>query len=146
MSTTRRYCAFRVGDLLLGVPVECVQEVLRPLDITFVPLAPPAVSGLINLRGEIVTAIDLRCRLGIPARAEGDARPMNVVVRAGEGPVSLLVDDIVDVIEVSDQQFEMVPETAARAGRDLFIGVYKLEKSLLLALDPERATQVGLTP
>jgi purine-binding chemotaxis protein CheW len=107
--------------------------------MTRVPLAPRVVQGLINLRGQIVTAIDLRRRLDLPDRPE-DARPMNVVVRTSDGVVSLLVDEIGDVLEVDQSLLERPPETIAGAARELVTGVYKLKDRLLLALDVEQAT------
>jgi purine-binding chemotaxis protein CheW len=107
-----------------------------------VPLTSPVVGGLINLRGEIVTTVDLRWRLGLPP-AEGDREPMNVVIRGPEGVVSLLVDEIEDVIEVDDSALEAPPATLPEALRDLVVGVYKLDAELLLLLDAER---VGAVP
>ncbi len=118
-----------------------VQEVIRYQEMTSVPLAPATVEGLINLRGQIVTAIELRRRLGLPARAEGRL-PMNVVVRTDEGPLSLLVDEIGDVVEVQDDQYESAPETLTGRVGDLVTGVYKLAERLLLVLDVEQAVAV----
>jgi purine-binding chemotaxis protein CheW len=106
-----------------------------------VPLASPVVSGLINLRGRIVTAIDLRRRLGLPDRAAGK-RPMNVVVRTGEEVVSLLVDEIGDVIEVPEEKFEKPPETLRGIARTLVEGAYKLENQLMLVLNTCETVEV----
>ncbi len=133
----RQLCTFYLNGLYLGVDVTRVQEVIRYQDMTRVPLAAPEVRGLINLRGQIVTAIDLRTRMGFAPLA--DAQPMNVVVRGLWGNVSLLVDQIGDVVEVNEQTFERLPETVAAASRELFLGVYKLNRQLLLVLDAERA-------
>ena len=95
---------------MFGVDAQTVQEVIRYQEMTRVPKAPPSVSGLINLRGQIVTAIDLRTRLGLKPRAAGKL-PMNVVVRSDDGAVSLLVDQIGDVIEVDADNFETPPDT-----------------------------------
>ncbi len=133
----RQLCTFYLNGLYLGVDVTRVQEVIRYHDMTRVPLAAPEVRGLINLRGQIVTAIDLRTRMGFAPLA--DAQPMNVVVRGLWGNVSLLVDQIGDVVEVNEQTFERLPETVAAASRELFLGVYKLNRQLLLVLDAERA-------
>jgi len=105
MSKTHQICTFKLADLFLGVDTEIVQEVLRPLVMTPVPLAPQTVQGLINLRGQIVTGIDLRRRLELP-EPEKDRASMNVVVRTWAGPVSLLVDEIGDVLEVDEDSFE----------------------------------------
>ncbi len=141
MSPTQQYCTLFVDDLFFGVEVKKVQEVIRYQEMTRVPLASPVVSGLINLRGQIVTAIDLRRRLGLPNRAPGRL-PMNVVVRGEDGIVSLLADEIGDVQEVSQDHFECTPETLRGEARQLICGAYKLDQRLLLILDTERAAQV----
>jgi len=138
MSDNKQFATFSVGSLFLGVEVLKVQEVLRYQAMTRVPLAPDIVEGLINLRGQIVTAINLRRRLDLPARPD-DQRPMNVVLRSDDGAVSLLVDEIGDVVEVNPDDFERTPETLRRPARDLITGVYKLKERLLLILDTERA-------
>jgi purine-binding chemotaxis protein CheW len=138
MLTENQFCTFYVDGLFLGVEVVQIQEVLRYQDMTPVPLAPKAVQGLINLRGQIVPAIDLRPCLGLPARPAG-ARPMNVVVRQEEGACSLLVDEIGDVLEVDPGAFEQPPENLNTAARGLIRGVYKLADSLLLILDVDAA-------
>src|SRR6202041_4053067 len=97
MDQTSQFCIFYLDQLLFGVELKAVQEVIRSLNMTKVPLAPRVVNGLINLRGQIVTAVDLRKRLELgPRRA--DTLAMNVVVRSEDGPVSLLVDEIGDVV------------------------------------------------
>ncbi len=135
---TKQFCTFYVENLFLGIDVQQVQEVIRYQAMTRVPLAPQAIRGLINLRGQIVTAIDMRCWLQIPPRAT-DALPMNVVVRDGENAVSLLVDRIGDVLEVPDNLFELPPSTVRAAVRGLIRGAYKLPDQLLLVLDTSRA-------
>ena len=107
--------------------------------MTRVPLAPPSVGGLINLRGQVITAIDLGHRLGLPPRPAGEL-PMNVVVRTADGAVSLLVDRIGEVVHASSEDFEAPPETLTGPGRELITGAYKLAGSLLLALDVPRST------
>jgi len=144
MVEERQFCTFHLGDLFLGVPVVRVQEVLRYQPMTRVPLAPDMVSGLINLRGQIVTAIDLRSRMGLPPRpAEQD--PMNVVLHSDTGAVSLLVDEIGDVLEVEETTFEEVPRTVDGMVRDLVEGVFKMEGRLLLVLDTDKTLAVGET-
>jgi purine-binding chemotaxis protein CheW len=137
----RQVATFVLDQLYFGVEVLKVQEVIRYQELTRIPLAPPVVEGLINLRGQIVTAIDLRRRLGLGDRVDGEL-PMNVVVRTADGVVSLLVDEIGDVVEVAEAQFEMAPDTLAGPTRDLVRGVYKLKDRLLLLLDEERAAIV----
>lgn len=128
------------GDLY-GVEVEHVQEVLRSQGITRVPLSPPAVAGLINLRGQVVTAIELRELLGRPKRPEG-SDPVVIVVRLHGEAVSLLVDAIADVVDVEARDFESPPDTLSGTARDLILGAYKLKGQLLLALDVNRAVGV----
>ncbi|MDQ1484874.1 MAG: purine-binding chemotaxis protein CheW [Actinomycetota bacterium] len=141
---TRQLATFTVDTLLFGVEVSTVQEVIRYQEMTAVPLAAHGAAGLINLRGEVVTAIDMRIRFGLPPLAEG-VLPMNVVVRIDDEPVSLLVDAIGDVAQVSGDQFEEPPETMTGPGRALVQGAYKLDNNrLLLALDVARAVDLGL--
>jgi purine-binding chemotaxis protein CheW len=125
-----------LGDQCFGLDVLKVQEIVRYQPLTFVPLAHPTVRGLINLRGQIVTAIDLRERLALPARPES-SDPVNVVVQTDDGAVSLMVDEIGDVLEVTEQQFERPPETLQGPARDLIQGAYKLADRLLVVLDPD---------
>ena len=134
---TLRVCTFTVDAGLYGVDVMEVQEVIRRQEITRVPLAPPVVRGLINLRGQIVTAVDLRRRLELPERP-ADGLTRNVVLRTADGIVSLLVDEVGDVVEVDDESFEPPPVTLRGVARDLVRGAYKLKDRLLLVLDTER--------
>lgn len=134
MSDAIPFCTFHAESLFLGVEVHEVQEVLRYQEVTAVPHAPDVVRGLINLRGQIVTTIDLRRRLDLPDLPHG-WRPMNVVLSTDDGPVSLLVDEIGDVVEVDDTAFEAPPETLSGVARELIRGVYKLDGRLLLVLD-----------
>jgi len=97
MAQTHQFCTFYLDKLMFGVELQKVQEVLRNLELTGIPLAPEVVSGLMNLRGQIITAIDLRRRLELTNRPEG-MLPMNVVVRSDDGAISLLVDEIGDVV------------------------------------------------
>jgi purine-binding chemotaxis protein CheW len=141
--TARQYATFFVDGMFFGVEVLKVQEVLRYQEMTRVPLAPEVVQGLINLRGQIVTAIDMRRRLRLAPRV-ADAQPMNMVVRSEEGAVSLLVDEIGDVIEVSESCYEAPPVNMSPAQRALVNGVYKLDGKLLLVLNTERALRIQL--
>jgi purine-binding chemotaxis protein CheW len=135
-----QFCTFYLDGLLFGVELKSVQEVIRSLHLTRVPLAPPVVSGVINLRGQIVTAIDLRRRLELKERSS-DRPAMNVVVHTADGAVSFLVDEIGDVVEVDESTFEPPPETLRGVAREMVQGVYKLQDRLLLVLDTERAAQ-----
>jgi purine-binding chemotaxis protein CheW len=141
----RQYCTFYVAGHYLGLDVLKVQEVIRYQEMTRVPLAPPVVRGLINLRGQIVTAIDLRRRLELEDRA-ADQLPVNVVVHTDDGAVSLLVDEIGDVLKVSEKLFEHPPETLKGTARELIRGAYKLTDRLLLILDTERTVSLTGSP
>ncbi|MCA9188054.1 MAG: chemotaxis protein CheW [Pirellulaceae bacterium] len=135
--TQRTYCTFKVDHLYFGVEVHMVQEVIRFQRMTRVPMGPAVVQGLINLRGQLVTAIDLRRRLGLEERAS-DVEPMNVVIRTTDGSVSLLVDEIGDVMVVEENCFEPPPETLQGLPRHMIRGAYKLDGRLLLVLDTAR--------
>ncbi|MDR3460041.1 MAG: chemotaxis protein CheW [Verrucomicrobiae bacterium] len=139
---TKQFCTFFVNGLFFGVEVLKVQEVIRYQGMTRVPLAPATIQGLINLRGQIVTAIDLRRRLELPPR-DAEQLPMNVVVRSEDGAVSLLVDEIGDVVEIQDDIFEHPPETLKGVARELVQGVYKLKAQLLLILDTEKTVNLA---
>ena len=141
MSSTQQFCTFYVDGQFFGVPVQQVQEVIRYQEMTRVPLVPRVVRGLINLRGQIVVAMDLRRRLNAAERPENQL-PMNVVVRTTDGAVSMLVDEIGDVLEVLEDSFERPPETLQSASRDLVLGVHKLPNQLLLILDTEKAVSL----
>ncbi|HTV65682.1 MAG TPA: chemotaxis protein CheW [Bryocella sp.] len=142
MNGRRQLCTFVLADLYFGVEVEQVREVIRYQEMTRIPLAPEVIAGLINLRGQIVTAIDLRRQLELEARPAGQL-PMNVIIRRDDGPVSLLVDEIGEVLEVEEESFENPPHTLERRRRDFLRGVYKLKDKLLLLLDIEKAISVA---
>jgi purine-binding chemotaxis protein CheW len=147
--TTHQYCTFVVDDSLYGISVEFVQELLRNQRMTPIPLAPASVCGLINLRGQIVPAIDARQRLHLPPRAGATddgfwpddlPPPMNVVLRTPRGSVAVIVDSIGDVLEVSQDAFEEIPDTVQRAGKEFILAACKLDDRLLFILDA-----IGLT-
>ncbi len=137
-----QYCTFTLGDLHFGIETLHVQEVIRNREMTPIPLAPGSVRGLINLRGQIVTAIDLGQRLQLSDRA--DAEPsVHVVVNVDGSAVSLLVDSIGDVVDAGQTSFERPPDTLDETARELILGVHKLEGRLLLVLDVARAVDVS---
>jgi purine-binding chemotaxis protein CheW len=122
-----------------------VQEVLSFDTYTPVPLAPAAIGGLFNLRGQVIAAVDLRVQLGLPARTNhGPA--MNVIVRTDEESVSLLVDRIGEVVTLHDDLFEPPPDTLHGPSRHLITGAFKLDGRLMLALDTTRATTTNPNP
>lgn len=141
LTDVAQYCTFWIDELFFGVDVGDVQEVLRHQPMTPVPRASEGVRGLINLRGQIVTAVDLRFRLGLPPRG-GDRLPMNVIVRSRGEVVSLLVDDIGDVVDADGLTFEQMPSNMPAAVQAVVHAVRPLPDKLLLVLDADRAVEV----
>jgi len=141
VDSKKQLCTFTVNNLLFGVDLVDVQEVIRCQETTPVPLAPAVVSGLINLRGQIVTALDMRARMGLAPRPQG-ASATNIVVRHAGGVLSLVVDEIGDVVEVDSTSYERAPETLPAPSRALIDGVYKLKPQLLLLLNTQKAVRV----
>ena len=143
-STTQRFCSFWLAGQYFGVPVERVQEVMRDLAMTRVPLAPGFVRGLINLRGQIVASIDLRSSLGF---SEGHCDdPMSIVINTDDGPMSLLVEEIGDVVEVDDSQRELPPEGFRPEVARLINHVYKFPDSVMLVIDCDRLVEIADRP
>ncbi len=134
---TQDFVTVRLAGQTLGIPVLGVHDVLNPQAITKIPLAPEWVSGVLNLRGKIVTAIDLRQRLGLPPLEEGK-RSMSVVVEFNEEPYSLQIDSVGEVLSLDDQDFERNPVTLDPHWREVSRGIYRLEKELLPILDVEK--------
>jgi purine-binding chemotaxis protein CheW len=143
MASLRQFCTFFLDGLRFGVDVRKVQEVVPHQEMTRVPLAPPMVEGLLNLRGQIVTGIDLRRRLDLPPRPAGRL-PMNVVLRGDDDPVSFLVDAIGEVVEVDATAGQAPPETLRGRVRELIEAVYPLQDELLLVLDTVRTVDLRL--
>lgn len=137
MRSPRQLCTFRLGDLSFGMVIGSIQEVIGHREMTRVPAASPVVRGLMNLRGQIVMAIDLRYRLGL-APQPPEAESINVVMRSEDRPVSLLVDEMGDILDLAGEAMEPPPETLPGEIRGLIIGIYNLPDRLLLVLDPER--------
>jgi len=133
-----RIVSLQLGDAMYAIDVASVIEILRPLPITPVPRAAREVAGLINVRGQIIAAIDLRMRLGHPCVAP----PMNVLVRVRAGIASLLVDRIGDVFEVDDSLLSRPPPTLPASARGLVTGSISLPDRLVLVLDADRATSL----
>lgn len=137
----RQFATFKVGNLFFGINVHEVQEIIRYQNLTPVPLADSVVRGLINLRGQIITAIDLRRRLK-SEDAVADEDSMNIVVQTDQEKVSLLVDSVGDVLELSPDSFESVPPSVRADVRALVSGVYKLSGKLMLVLDTKSAVNL----
>ena len=137
MPEDRQFCSFIVNDLLLGADVRKIQEVVRDLEITSVPSAPWAVRGLVNLRGQVIEAIDIRRCLGI-ADPVFTRAPFHLIFRTPDGPVSLLVDDMGSVIEIGADSPSVAPQTLKGRMREIVSVVYRLSNRLLLVLDMDR--------
>ncbi len=144
MATAQTLCTFYVAGQLFGVEVEHVQEVMRDLTITRIPLSPPSVAGLINLRGQIVPVVELRRCLSLPAR-EPSALAENIVLTTDAGPLSLRVDAVDDVLTVTTDAFEATPDHVDGLTRRLLRGVYKLERGLLLVLSIQVVIELSVS-
>ena len=125
---------FVLMDQMFGIPVLQVNDVLRQQDLTRMPLSPPAIAGVMNLRGRIVTAVDVRRCLGQPDRNDGDSG-MGVVVDHNGELFSLMIDTVGDVLQLSADSFESVPATLDEVWRNVSAGVHKLEDQILIILD-----------
>lgn len=134
-----QYATFEVDDRLFGVEVTKVQEVISFHEYTSVPLAPAAVGGLFNLRGQVIAAIDMRVQLGLSRQSLTDGAVMNLIVRTEDGPVSLLVDRIGGVVDLDENNFEPTPDNLTGAARRLVGGAFKLDDRLMLALNVDEA-------
>lgn len=128
-STSRQYSTFTVDGRLYGIDVMKVQEVTKPMDVTLMRTAPPCIKGLINLRGQIATAIGLRELFGLSS--DNSTEKMTVVCKVEDVLLSLLVDKIGDVVEVSDSSFEQSPQTIPGNIRVFMQGVYKTDDAIL---------------
>ena len=137
----REFVSMTVAGQLFGIPVLTVQDVLGEQRITCVPLALPEVAGALNLRGRIVTAIDMRRRLRLPPREKG-APAMNVVVDRGGELYSLIVDSVGEVLSLPAEQFERNPSTLDATWREVSVGVYRLDNELMVALDVKRLLDI----
>lgn len=135
----QEFVTLRLGGQLLGIPVLQVHDVLKAQNMTSVPIAPSWIAGLINLRGRIVTCVDLRARLGLPPSTDEDGcTGMSVVVEQHGEPYSLLIDQVGDVLNLSIDKYERNPITLESIWADISAGVYRLDKELLVILDIER--------
>lgn len=126
-----------VADQLCGIPVLAVRDILGEQAITRIPLAPPEIAGSLNLRGRIVTAIDLRRRLRLPPAAAGQAR-MSVVAEQGGELYALLVDQVSEVLSLDASQFERNPPTLEKSWAEFSTGIFRLDGRLLVVLDVSR--------
>lgn len=132
------YITFAVSDVLLGIPITNVDEINRNLDVTPVPHAPPSVVGVLNLRGDVVTIIDLARVLDLP-QVESTRQSRVVIVRSYGERIGLRVDRIADVVRVSPAALEPVPCNMNSLDIRFFRGVYRLEEQIMAVLDVEAA-------
>ena len=133
-SENREFVTVTIADQLFGIPVLSVQDVLGPQKITRIPLAPAEVAGALNLRGRIVTAIDVRRRLDLPPRA-ADVAGMSVVVEHKGEPYSLMIDSVGEVLSVASEAYERNPATLNERWREISGGIYRLDSKLLVVLE-----------
>ncbi|KAF3887328.1 MULTISPECIES: chemotaxis protein CheW [Nostocales] len=138
----QKLCTFFVNEIYFGIDIKYVQEVIRSQVMTHVPLAPPDICGLINLRGQILTAIDLQRRLEMgesfmrsTAKFVDEVQGFNIVVCSEDEEVSLLVDEVGDVLEFTTKTFQPPPATLKGKMRQMLAGAYPLEEGFVLVLD-----------
>lgn len=134
---TKEFVTVQLAGQCLGIPVLAVHDVLKAQSITKIPKAPPSVAGVLNLRGRIVTAVDLRIHLGFEEREEG-AETMSIVVEHNGDPFSLLIDSVGEVLALADDQFEKTPVTLDERLRTVSSGIYRLKEGLMVVLDVPR--------
>ena len=138
----RVFVTLSLAGQLCGIPVQSVRDVLAMHGITRIPLAPPEIAGSLNLRGRIVTAVDLRRRLLLPP-ADAQARRMAVVVEHGIELYALLVDEVCEVIGLGDDKFERNPPTLTGVWAEHCTGVFRLSGRLMAVLDVASLLALG---
>lgn len=134
---TTEFLSIMIDQQMFGIPVLQVQDVLRQQNVTRVPLAPPEVAGALNLRGRIVTAINVRCRLGLPDLPP-ETKTMSVVVEHEHELYSLIIDRVGDVLSLPNRSFENVPPTMDTTWRDIANGIFRLDGELMIVVDVAR--------
>ena len=137
LEKTEEFVTFKIAEQLFGIPVLQIQDVLSSYKITRIPLAPPEITGSLNLRGRVVTAIDLRLRLGLPTRP-ADADSMSIVAENEGQLYSLMVDSVGEVLALSRSAYERNPPTLDVRFRAFSEGIYRLDDQLLVVLDVNR--------
>ena len=143
-SGAKEFVTVTIAGQMFGIPVLAVQDVLGPQRIARIPLAALEVAGALNLRGRIVTAIDLRVRLGLPSRADGE-KSMSVVVDHHGEFYSLIVDAVGEVLSLPDEDFERNPATLDQLWRGVSMGIFRLQKELLVVFDVDKLLELGTT-
>lgn len=129
---------FYLDKQIFGIPVRFIKDIFKSANITHVPLTPPEIAGVVNLRGHIVTAIDLRHRLCIPRSSEEVKAHMNIAVDMGDEIYSFIVDSVSEVMTFAKKDFENNPSTLDDKLKNLSMGIYKLEGKLLIVLDVKK--------
>ena len=135
MVLTRDFLTIWIAEQIFGIPILQVQDVLGEQTVTKIPLSPPAVAGSLNLRGRIVTAINVRACLGLPPNQLSAKTDMSVVVENAGELYSLMIDKVGDVLSLSANDFEKTPSTLDPKWQDISAGIYRLKDRLLVVLD-----------
>lgn len=135
-----QYSTFLVENRLYGIDVTKVQEVVRPMALTPIPLAQRYIHGLVNLRGQVVTAVSLHDLFGLPARRPTEL--MNVICKFDGALISLMVDEICDVIEVDTDRFDRAPNNISESTRKFMTKIYMVGNQLLCVLDVDKIFSV----
>ena len=138
---TTEYVTVTIGDHLFGLPIFRVQDVFVPERLTRVPLAPPEVAGVLNLRGRIVTLIDMRCRLGLGSRENGQ-QSMAIGVESRGESYGLLIDSVGEVLKLDNQSWEPNPSNLDARLASVSTGIYRLDSQLLMVLDVDRVLDI----
>jgi purine-binding chemotaxis protein CheW len=139
----KQFCSFRLDQHHFIVDILVVQEIIREMTITRVPMAPPVIGGLVNLRGQIITAINLRQRIGLPIN-ELVSASVHIVIQTNDGLISLLVDTIGDMVELDDDDYVTTPTFIDEQAREMISGVYKTAKGLYLLLDTNKVAAIEI--
>jgi len=142
-SSLTEYVTFITAGQLFGLPIDCVQDVFKPTNITRVPLAGSEIAGVLNLRGRIVTAIHLSDRLALQSRAER-VTPMAIGIESGAESFGLLVDAIGEVLKLPDSEREANPVNLDRELARVSAGVFRLDGQLLVVLDVDRILHLNV--
>jgi purine-binding chemotaxis protein CheW len=139
---TAEYVTVMLGGQLFGLPISRVQDVFMPERLTRVPLAPPEVAGVLNLRGRIVTAIDMRGRLALPQR-DDKRPPMAIGIECKGESYGLVIDAVGEVVTLDESAREPNPVNLDAALARISAGIHRLERQLLVILDVDRVLDIG---
>lgn len=134
----RQYCGFKLANKKYAIPVLSIQEIIRPLNITAVPLAEEFCTGLMNLRGQIVTSISLRKLFQLNNSEDDPKKHMNIIVKDSNGLIALSVDEILDIIDINENEISDVPMTVPEGLKRYSGGIYKDSNELIVLLDVEK--------